>query len=79
MIINALNGVQSDTFILQIIDQQEFKKSANYLRDKSYLADTKIPVKIKDIHKIKKYNSIGISGFDYKNKVRYPIHVSKMF
>ena len=69
MIINVLNGVQSDTYILHIIIQQELKKLANYLRDKSDFADTKNPVKIKDIHKIKKYNSIGISGFDNENKV----------
>ena len=39
--------------------------------------DIKFPVKTRDIHKIEKKNSIGISIFGYENKVRYPIYVSK--
>ena len=39
--------------------------------------DIKFPVKIRDIHKIEKKNSIGISVFGYENKVKYPIYVSK--
>ena len=37
----------------------------------------KFPVKIRDIHKIKKKNSIGISVFDYENKEKHPIYISK--
>ena len=37
----------------------------------------KFPVKTRDIHKIEKKNSIGISALGYENKVRYPICVSK--
>ena len=37
----------------------------------------KSPVKTRDIYKIEKKNSIGISVFDYENKVKYPIYVSK--
>ena len=35
--------------------------------------NTKFPVKIRDICKIKKKNSIGISAFGYGNKERHPI------
>ena len=38
---------------------------------------TKFPVKIRDIHKIEKKNSIGISVFGYENKENNPIYVSK--
>ena len=39
--------------------------------------DIKCPVKIRDIHKIEKKNSIGMSFFGYENKEKYPIYVSK--
>ena len=39
--------------------------------------DIKFPVKIRDIHKIKKNNSIGIRAFGYENKEKRPIYVSK--
>ena len=39
--------------------------------------DVKFSFKIRDIHKIGKKDSIAISVFDYKNKVKYPIYVSK--
>ena len=39
--------------------------------------DIKFPVKIRDIHKIKKNNSIGIRAFGYENKEKRPICVSK--
>ena len=38
---------------------------------------TSFPVKIRDIHKIEKKNSIGISIFGYESKEEYPIYVSK--
>ena len=37
----------------------------------------KFPLKIRDIHKIEKKNSIGINVFSYENKEKYPIYVSK--
>ena len=37
--------------------------------------DIKFPVKIKDIYKTEKKNSIGISVFDYKNNKKHPIYV----
>ena len=39
--------------------------------------DIKFPVKTRDIHKIEKNNSIGISVFGYENKVKYPIYFLK--
>ena len=64
---NALNGVQSYTKILQVKNQQEkdFVKKPNF-------KDVKFPIKIS----VKK-NSIGISVFDYVNKEKHPIFVSK--
>ena len=41
--------------------------------------DMKFPVKIRDIHKIEKKNSINISVFGYENKEKHPIYVSKQF
>ena len=39
--------------------------------------DTKFPVKIRDIHKFEKKNSIGIGVFGHENREKYPTHVSK--
>ena len=39
--------------------------------------DIKFPAKIRDIHKIEIKDSIDISVFDYENKEKYPIYVSK--
>ena len=39
--------------------------------------DIKFPLKIRDIHKIEKNNSIGNGIFGYENKEKYPIYVSK--
>ena len=37
----------------------------------------KLPVKIRDIHKIEKKNSIAFIVIGYENKEKYPIYVSK--
>ena len=37
----------------------------------------KFPLKVRDIHKIEKKNSIGISVFGYENKENHPLYVSK--
>ena len=42
-----------------------------------YFKDIKLPVKIRNIHKSKKKNFIGISVFDYENKEKHPIYVLK--
>ena len=41
--------------------------------------DIKVPVKIKDIHKIEKNNSIDISVFRYENKEKHSNYVLKKF
>ena len=47
------------------------------LADALDFEDIKFPFKVKDIHKIQKKNSIGISVFGYKNKIKNPIYISK--
>ena len=37
----------------------------------------KFPVKIKDVYKIEKKNSIDISVFGYKDKEKYPLYTPK--
>ena len=39
--------------------------------------EIKFPVKTREIYKIEKKNSIGISVFGYENKEKHPIYVSK--
>ena len=39
--------------------------------------DIRFPLKIRDIQKIGKMNCIGISGFDYEKKEKYPVYVSR--
>ena len=74
---NALNGVQSDTYILQVIIQQELEILKNYL-EMNQILKAKFSVKIKDVHKkIKRKNSIDISIFGYKDKEKYPLYTPK--
>ena len=47
------------------------------LGDELDFEEVKFPVKIKDIHKIKKTNSIAISVFGYENKRKHPIYITK--
>ena len=62
----ALNGVWSDISILQTIIE-ESQKLINILQ-RDLVLKTKFPVKIREIHKIDKKNSIHISAFGYENK-----------
>ena len=48
------------------------KNDRNFAK-KLYFKDIKFPVKVRDIHKIKKKNSIGISVFGYENKEKHSI------
>ena len=72
---NALNGVWSDTYILQTIIQEELQNLIKILR-KDLILKTEFPVKSRDIHKLEKKNSIGVSVFRYENKEKYSIYVS---
>ena len=44
-------------------------------KDKFFMA--KFPVKVRDIHKIEKKNSIGISIFGQQNEEKHPIYMPK--
>ena len=68
----------------QIFKSSKSSIGKNYIKpDKDFakkldFKEIKFPVKIRDIHKIKNNNSIGISVFSYENKEKKnPIHVSK--
>ena len=66
----------------QILKYWRLSSGKNYKADKDFakkrdFKDIQFPVKIKDIHKIEKQNFIGISVFDYENKEKHPIDVSK--
>ena len=74
MIMNYLNGVWLDIYILKIIFQSELEKSTKILPE-SLILKTKFTVKVRDIHKIEKKNSISISVFGYENNKKYPIYV----
>ena len=50
-------------------DNKDFAKTLDF-------KDINFPVKIRDIHKNKSKNSIGISVFGYENKEKYPIYLS---
>ena len=56
---------------------KEITKADKDFAKKLDFKDIKFPVKIRDIHKIGKRNSIGISVFGYKNKEKHPIYISK--
>ena len=82
---NALNGAQSDTYIFQILIQQELQKLVKILQ-KDHFKDIKFLVKTRDIQKIEKKNNnnnnyIVISYeniiIGYENKEKNPIYVSK--
>ena len=54
MIMNALNGVQSDNYLLKTIIQGELQKLIKILPKKIDFKDIKFPVKVIDKQKIKK-------------------------
>ena len=68
MIMNALNKDHNPRRITKA-DKEIAKKFA--------FKNVTFPVKVRDIHKIEKMNSIGISVFGCKNKEEHPIYVSK--
>ena len=51
-------------------DDKQFAKKFDF-------KNIKFPVKIRDIHKIKKKKSINISVFGYENKEKHPIFILK--
>ena len=78
IIMNALNGVS----IVRYLNPANKYPARITKADKDFakkldFKDIKFPVKIRDIYKIEKKNSIGISVFGYENKEKHPIYVSK--
>ena len=47
--------------------------------DKLDFKDMEFPVKVRDIHKIERKNSISISISGYEDKKKHPIYVSKKY
>ena len=75
---NALNGVS----IVRYLNSANKYPARITKADKDFpkkldFKEIKFPVKIRDIYKIEKKNSIGISVFGYENKEKHPIYVSK--
>ena len=58
-------------------NQRRITKPNKEFAQKIDFKNIKFPVKIRDIHKIEKRNSIGISAFGYENKKKHLIYVSK--
>ena len=56
---------------------RKIPKADKYFAKRLDFKNIKRPVKIGDIHKIEKNNSISISAFGYENKEKYAIYVSK--
>ena len=52
-------------------------KDDKNLAERLDFKDIEVPVKIRDIHRIEKRTSVGISVFGYENKERHTIYVSK--
>ena len=48
-----------------------------YFAKKLDFKEIKFPVKVRDIHKMEKDSSIGISVFGYENKEKHQIYASK--
>ena len=79
IIVNPLSDVQSDTQILQIITQEKLQKLTKVFQ-KDLILKTKSPVKIRDIHKIEKTNSVGINVFGYEKKKKTShLHIKKKY
>ena len=75
MIMNPLNGVWSDTQIMQIITQQELQKLAKVLLKNLTLKTWNFQSKLETPQNREKKNPIG-SGFGYEDKENHPIYVS---
>ena len=66
----------------QILYPADYCPARNRKNDKLFgddldFEDIKFPVKIKDIHKMEKKNSIGISVSGYENKKKHWIYIVK--
>ena len=64
---NTLDGVWSDIYILQIINEHELGRLTKILQGELDFKNIKFLVKIRYIHKIEKKNCISIRVFGYEN------------
>ena len=71
--INSLNGLNG---LCRPYSKKNYK-SLKRFREKSDFEDITFSVKIRDIYKIEKNNSISISVSGYGNKEKYAIYVLK--
>ena len=56
---------------------RKIRKVNKLYRDKLDFKDIKFPVKVRNIPKIERRNSIDINVFGYEDKEKYPVYVSK--
>ena len=78
MIMNGLNGVQSDNLHPADDNPRRITKGEkDFAKKKLDFENIRFPVKIRDIYKILKKNSIRVFVFGYENKEKYSIYVSK--
>ena len=78
MIMNALNEVWSDSYILQVIIQQEFQSLTKILLETLILKTQGFLSKLDMLTKLKEERIVlELVFFGYKNNEQYPIYVSK--
>ena len=76
-LINIQNNDDNECFKWSIVRYLNLPKSDEEFAKNLDFKDKKFPLKIREIHKIEKKNSIDITVFRYKNKEKHPIYVSK--
>ena len=74
---NALNGIYSDTLNPADRNPARIAKTDKYFAKKLDFKYINFPVKVRDLHKFEKNNSIDISVFGYENEEKHPIYVLK--
>ena len=77
--INIQNTDYNECFkwcLVRYLNPRRITKADKDFTKRLDFEDIKFPLKTRDIHKIEKKNSIGISGFGYENTVKYPIYLS---
>ena len=77
MIMNALNGVLVPYLYPADLNPWKIRKADKDFAKYFDFKDIKFLIKTRDIHERKTKNCIGISIFDYGNKEKYPIYLSK--
>ena len=84
-LINIKKNNDSECFkwcLVRYLNPEDHRQTRLTKADKDFdktigFKEINVPVRIKDLHKIEKKNSIGIGVFDYENKGKYLIYISK--